>query len=474
MSSILIPTLLLAACTHTTKTSTIDLGGKSTVSKTHHITGLRPYQEVTLSNGLRAILIPDDSLPYIAIQMTILGGSALDPDSKSGLTQFVASLLSKGTLKHSAIQIADLMGDMASEFSTEVGQDSIVLGASTLSAYEDQILELFGEIVTQPAFSEKEIARLKAQFIGRIDRKVDDPGDFANDIMEEYLYGNHPYAHDSMGTAMDLKSIQKKHIFQHYLKYFRPNRSLIVVSGKFGPDLVTKLENTFKSWEARPVEPIVFPKVAPIKGRQFLVVDRPHASQAQVRFATFGISRNDPDYLALRIANQILGEGSFASRLMAQVRVAKGLTYSISSAFDTNVDTGSFEISTFTKSSQVGTLLRETFEVLQNFQARGVTEEEVKVAKAGLLGNFPRAVETAERLGANLSTLRVYGVSDDYLANFMSNIQGVSVKEVNAAIARHFNFENMKILVVGDSKSILEQVRPFGLVETRKLSDFSR
>ena len=116
----------------------------------------------------------------------------------------------------------------------------------------------------------------------------------------------------------------------------------------------------------------------------------------------------------MRLANLILG-GEFASRLNQHVRDDLGLTYSISSEIDSRKFAGTFEISTFTRNEKVTETLLTTYQDVQKFIAEGINEKELRAAKSFLLGQFPLALETVDRLGYQLILLRAYGISDDYL-----------------------------------------------------------
>jgi zinc protease len=189
--------------------------------------------------------------------------------------------------------------------------------------------------------------------------------------------------------------------------------------------------------------------------------------QAQIRFAEPGIARNNQDFLTLRLANLILG-GAFASRLNQKVRDDLGLTYSISSRFEALKNTGGFEISTFTRNDKVGETIKSSLAVLKDFIEGGVTDKELDAAKALLVGQFPAAIETVDRLAFNLLILRLNGIDDSYLKDFFTNVNGISRSDVNAAIKKYFSSDKMKILVYADGTKVADQLKTIGAVETVK------
>jgi zinc protease len=243
-----------------------------------------------------------------------------------------------------------------------------------------------------------------------------------------------------------------------------------VVTGDFSNQMGQSLSEKFGTWGKQDVPQKTFPTPPEFRGVNIRLIDKPDLTQSQIIMGNFGIKRSDPDYLKLRVANVILG-GNFSSRLMERVRINLGLTYGITSNFDAGLDRGAFEISTFTKNQSVGNTISESIKVFKKFYADGVSSKEVDDAKNYLMGAFPRAIETPERLGFNLALLRLYNISDDYLKNFVTNVSVITPEEVNTAIKAHLDPDDLKIVVFSKAQDSAEQVRPLGLVEIKKFND---
>ncbi|MEK7356737.1 MAG: pitrilysin family protein, partial [Bdellovibrionota bacterium] len=315
------------------------------------------------------------------------------------------------------------------------------------------------EIVQQPAFSDQEIERVRKQTLAGIDRRIDNPDGYADLAFSEYLYGGeHPYGRPASGTAKSVAAIKKRNIVQFYLKAFQPGNAILAVVGKYDSNLKAKIEEGFGAWEKREVADFKFPEITAAEGRQFRLVDKTGLVQSQIRIGTFGIKRNDPDFVALRVANTILG-GAFESRLMNRIRKDLGLTYSINSGFDARRERGPFSVETFTKNETAGQTVTETLKVLEDFRNSGVTSAELDRAKGYLTGIFPAAIETPEKLAFNLLVLRLYGISDSYLTSYLGKIDDLSVGDVNRAIQRHLDPKNLKVLVYSNSADVLAQLQ---------------
>jgi zinc protease len=320
---------------------------------------LQPYKEVIYDNGLKVIFVRDTTLPRVSLTMMIRAGSVLEAERVAGLNALTAYMLEQGTQKKNATQIADDFGQLGTSLDINPGNDVTTIYSDSLNTGAQDLLTFFADVVMNPAFNDREIFRMRSQMQAALQKKIDDPSSFASHKMDDFLYGKHPYARDIHGTLESLRRISKQDVIKHYLTFFRPNNASLAVVGDFDEADEKKVREVFSAWTKRTVPAVnITSAVAPTQLQVRLVVKK-GLQQTQIRIAQLGIPRNHPDYLPLRLSNEILG-GSFASRLNQTVRDDLGLTYSIRSYFDTKKDVGSFDISTFTKNETAGKALEET------------------------------------------------------------------------------------------------------------------
>jgi len=421
---------------------------------------LRAMHEVQLENGLKILFIADNSLPRVSMTVLTKVGSRQDPSKKEGLNSLTAQLLEQGTQTKNAMVLADELGQLGTELNVEPGDDYTIVAMDSLANSSDKLLSLFSDILMNPAFTDAEVARAKSQVVAQLQKKVDNPSNYAGDAFDEFLFQGHPYANDSAGTIASVKKISKQDVIRHYLNYYRPNNSQMAVVGRFNKDYEEKVTEAFKKWAGKPIRDFSSPELKPIQGREMKLVSKPGLQQAQIRIGEYGIRRADEDFLVLRLANVALG-GEFGSRLNQHVRDDLGLTYSIYSYFDARADRGPFIISTFTKNETVGKTVDESLKVFTNFVENGITENELKASKEQMLGQFPRAIETADRLAYNVLILNYYGVPLSYLQDFNKNVEALTLEQVNAAIKKHLDPQNLRILVYADAKKVASQLEAY-------------
>ena len=178
-------------------------------------TVLRPFTERLLPNGLRLLFVEDQALPYVSLSLLVRAGSAQDPKGLSGLSLMTAELLDQGTAHRTATQLADQLALLGADFNASVTEDYATASASSLSPKAGELLDIFSEIVLQPAFADAEIARIHKQTLSKIERRVDEPGAFASAAWHRFLYGDHPYGQGALGTAAGVNEIKKKNIILH-------------------------------------------------------------------------------------------------------------------------------------------------------------------------------------------------------------------------------------------------------------------
>ena len=434
---------------------------------------MRPFRDVTLSNGLPVLLVPDKRLPYFEMVLMIRSGSTADPKGFLGLSYLTADLLDKGTKKRRASVIADSLEQLGSDFNAEAMVETTELSVSGLSFHKEKLLEDFSEILLQPAFDSQEIRDAKERVKSHLVKVVDSPSKMVNLLLKSYVYGPHPYARNILGKTADVQTITRKDILKFYKENYIPQNSMLAIVGSFDDErIVSQLESYFGKWGGAKAPLLSYPPFPKISGRQILLVDNPDLKQTQIQIAHKGLSRSSPDFLKLRLANIILGH-SFGSRLFEEIRTKRGLTYSIYAGLNSRKDIGLFIAPTFTRHEKVGEIIQETLNVIGKFIEGGVSRDEVLAARSILKANFPRSLETAADFAHTLMKLRFYGVPDSYLTSFYEQIDSITLSQINEVIRKYLDAKNIKIVVYGPKDKIINQVRSLGTLETISYKKFT-
>jgi zinc protease len=431
---------------------------------------LPAYKTEKLANGLELLTIEDRRLPTYSVILLSRTGSRFDPKNQGGITLMTASLLEKGAGGMNATQIADAFGQLGADFDNDVDLDYTTFSVDGLAKDQAELTRLFATVLLKPTFNQVEINRLKTQAVAIIKRGYDEPDDFADRVFNSTLMANHPYGRSSYGSIKEINQITRAQIVSYYEKMFAPETSIIAVVGDYTPETIEQIKKEFGAWKQKAIPKLDLTKPVTAPNMQITLVERKDLQQAQLRFGHIGIDRSNPDFLALRVANNILG-GSFSSRLMNRVRTQKGLTYGISSGFSPRLVEGPFAISTFTRFDKVGETVSETLSVVNEMRDKGVTENEVRTSIEFLKGAFPRAFETPEQMAGNLLTLRLYGIPDSYLTNYLQDINKLKKADIDRVVKKYFHPDRFQLIVYA-TPDVKSQLEPISKVEVKKYQEF--
>jgi zinc protease len=400
--------------------------------------------------------------------MLIKVGSLHDPNKLAGLNYFTANLLERGTKHRDMMKLTNDLGQIGSEISIDGDNDYTLISTDGLSIHSKELLEMYADVIQNPAFENQEVERVRTQILASIQKKLDHPDSVAADGLSKLLYGTHPYGFPTEGLAESIRKMSKKDFIKHYLKFYRPNNSLLAVVGPQIEELKKEVQTQFTNWPQRILQSNTSLKVnQELQAPKLSLITKESLQQTQVRFGMLGIQRNEKDFLPLRVANMILG-GTFASRLNMRVRDELGLTYSISSYFEPRKERGPFVISTFTRDAKLKETVLETVKSFKSFYEDGVTNKELDAAKAILIGQFPQAIETSDKLARNLMILRFYEIPDSYLRTYLTEIQKITKSQVNEAIKTHLNPQDLHVLIYADESKVKDQMTEI----SKQLGDF--
>lgn len=425
------------------------------------------YEMVVLANGLKIYFVNDNSLPRLSIRALVKSGSASDPIGKEGLANLTADLLEMGAGPWNATELSEKIADIGSDLSIVTGKEESAIGLDCLDKDRSQMIEIFKTVLVKPNFNEQEIKRAKSSISAIIKKREDHPDAVANDQIEKMIFGDqHPYGRSSLGQVKSLKAITRRDIISYYFRNYRANNMILAVAGNLDTNVKNEVKNAFKDLPKKDLPANEFPKAPEVKKQSVQLLSKSGLEQVQIRIAKSAVTRQYPDYLAYKIATEILG-GGFQSRLNSRIRDQLGLTYSIDAELDSKRQAGTLLISTFTKPTSVFQTTEETLKVLENFYQKGITKSELEDAKAQLLGHFPRLIETADSYAMNVVTLDFYDVNLNYLKNYTENLKALTLEQVNAVIKKEFNPTDLKILIYGDKRKIKDQVASLEALTTK-------
>jgi zinc protease len=421
------------------------------------------YEEVTLENGARVLIVENHEQPMVTVNLRIPSGTAYDPAGKGGLASVTASMLNKGTTGRSATQIAESIDFIGASIGAGAGEDWTSATATTLTEFLDDALEIMADMVINPTFPEDEFEIERKRLLTGLQVELSQPDAVATRRFIEEVYGDHPYG--NVISKESVESISRADMAEFHSKYYRPDNALFVVAGSVErEDIVRKLERHFAGWEPAPVADITM-AAPPARGeRQIRFYHKPGSVQAVIRIGHLMPPATDSDWIALDVARQVLGGGSTAW-LFQILRQEKGYTYGSYATTDKRIDRGYFQAYAEVRNEVADSSLTEMLALIERIRTEPVPNADLKLAKDFLTGSFPRQIETPQQVAGQVATARLRGLPDDYLETYRDRVAAVDATEVQRVASKHLQPDKALVVVVGDATEIYEKVAPFGAIQ---------
>ena len=403
-------------------------------------------------NGVKILYVSALELPMIDIAITFDAGSGRDKEL-AGLSQLTHSLLNTGSGKYDADAIAELFEDVGAQYGASVDLDrsSATLRSLIDEKLLDQALSTFISILTKPSFPKKDFQRLKKQALIAIKDEEQRPGDIASKAFYKAIYGDHPYSQPTLGTQESINKIKLKDVKSFHQQYLVAENALIAIVGGIDPDKAKSIANEIASSLASGQKPSPLPEPKPQLPAEEIFVPYP-SQQAHVFLGQLGIQRGDPDYFTLYTGNHILGGGGFTSRLMKEVRVSRGLSYSVYSYFFPMQRSGPFVLGLQTRTDQAQLAADVSLKTVKKFIEEGPTEEELTSSKNNITGGFPLRIDSNRDILGYLSLIGYYNLPLDYLNTFNNNISAVTQKDIRETFSQRLQLNNMIKIIVGGAE----------------------
>jgi len=410
-----------------------------------------PVQRTTLSNRLVLLASEEHSLPFVILQLLIDSGSWKDPSVEEGLSYLTARGLLLGTSKRTVNQVNEELDFMGAFLNSSSGRDYATLTLRVLKKDLEKGLDLFMEVLTQPAFPEEEIRREIEKTLAAIQSGEDQPEEVAEKAFQKTLFPSSPYGHPVEGTKESVSRLTREGVVRFYRSYYHPNRAILTVVGDMTNDEIkTKLIPRFEKWPMTEIPKSAFTTKFE-KEQKTVKIDR-SITQANIILGHAGVSRENPDFYAVTVMNYILGGGGFASRLMQEIRNKRGLAYSVTSFFDPGKYPGSFQIILQTKNASAREAISLSIQQLERIQKELVSEKEMEGAKKYLIGSFPMRLDTQAKLVNFLTQVEYYGLGLDYPEKYPSLIRSITREEVLRVAKKYLHPKEYVLVVVANLK----------------------
>jgi zinc protease len=415
---------------------------------------------VPLKSGPVAYVVPDHELPLVTVQVLVRTGSYLDPVGREGLAATVGALLVRGGAgSKSAEELEERLAFLAAQLGASVGGDSGTVSLNLLSKDLEEGLQLLKDVLSRPRFQADKLELQRQQSLQEMKQRNDDSADIEARELAALSQGPKFWT-SRLPTGASVTALTRDELSAFHRKWFHPGNFTVAVSGDFErDDMVRRLETLFADWPYPGEKPPPVPTNLSPAAPGVYIVDK-DVPQGRVSVVLPGVLRDDPDYPAIQVMNDILGGGGFTARIMSRVRDDEGLAYAAGSSFPG----GTWFPSTFraafqSKSRTVTYASSIVLEEMRRITEKPVSEEELKTAKRSFIDTFPENFNTKGKVAGIFARDEYTGRFEKqpgFWKSYRQRLESVSAADVQRVATQHLHADRVAILVVGKKEEILK------------------
>ncbi|WP_439124108.1 M16 family metallopeptidase [Marivita sp.] len=408
--------------------------------------------EVTSPDGINAWLVEEQSIPFVALELRFKGGASLDLPGKRGATNLMVGLLEEGAGDLDARAFAEKAESLAASFDFDVGDDAVSISARFLTENKDEALALLRDAITQPRFDQAAIERVKAQIVSVIRSDAQDPDTIVGAEFDRMLFGDHPYGSAIEGSEDSVAALTQEDLVEAYKGALARDRVYVGAAGDISAEELAALLDKLLSDlpETGTPQPADI-EVTTDAGVTVVPFDVP---QSVAIFGHEGIARDDPDFFAAYVLNEILGGGGFEARLMEEVREKRGLTYGVYS-YLVPKDQAALYLG---RVSSANNRIAEAIEVIRDewtkMAENGVTQDELDSAKTYLTGAYPLRFDGNGPIANILVGMQMDDLPIDYVNTRNAQVEAITLDDIKRVAARVLKPEALRFVVVGQPEGL--------------------
>ena len=399
-------------------------------------------------NGAKVLFVQADSLPMLDLSLTFAAGSARDGELY-GLASATNNLLFEGAGGISATEISKRLEQIGTKLGAGVKKDMAWISMRSLSDKEKlhDGIEVLNMMLTQPDFGLQQIERQKKFMRIGLEQIKQSPGKIAGKKLYEKLYPHHPYGKPTGGNKETIEKLARSNILEFFKRYYVAANATVVIVGDIDSAGAHELVEQVLSGVKHGEKAGDIPEVETAKSGE-IKIEYP-SQQTHILIGQNAIKKGDDRFPELYVGNHILGGGSLISQLGQEIRVKRGLAYSVYSYFSTMQQRGTFIMGAQTRGKESGQAVDVMRQVLTDFIQNGPTQDELEAAKKTITGSYPLGVASNGDIAGFLKVIGFYNLPLDYMDTFTSKIDKVTVKGVQQAFAEVLKPGNMTTVLVG-------------------------
>ena len=411
-------------------------------------------QEFTSPGGIKVWLVEEHSIPFTALEIRFMGGASLDAPGKRGAINLMTGLLEEGAADLDAQGFAQAQEELASHYSFDVHDDALAISAKFLTENRDQAVALLRKALLEPRFDPDAIERVRAQVVASILSDAKDPNAIASARFNKLAYDGHPYGSDQDGTLDSVAALTRDDLLEAKARVMVRDRLYVSAVGDITADELGALLDHLLG--DLPASGAPDPEMAPYLLTGGVTVVPFDTPQSVVIFGHDSLEREDPDFFAAFVMNQILGGGNFSSRLMREVREKRGLTYGVYTYLADKDYADLLVGQVASANDRVGEAISVIHDEWARMAQEGVTQKELDEAKTYLTGAYPLRFDGNGPIANIMVGMQMTGLPVDYINTRNAQIEAVTLEDVARVAKRIVKPDALRFVVVGQPEGVTE------------------
>ncbi|WP_081942810.1 pitrilysin family protein [Myxosarcina sp. GI1] len=396
-------------------------------------------QQLVLDNGITLIVIENQAADIISGRFFFKqAGTIAEKRDRAGLAHLTSAVITKGTEKLSALDIAEKVESIGAGLGADAATDYFLFSLKTVAADFPAMLKLLAEIVRSPSFPTAEVELERKLTIQNIRSQQEQPFNVAFNQLRQQMYGEHPYGVSALGTESSVAELTRQDLQQFHQTYFRPDRLVISLSGRITPDTaVSLIRDVFGDWKA-PTNPLPKPQFPTLTANPFTAEIVRDTQQAIVMLGYLGTSVDCSDYPVLKLISTYLGNG-LSSRLFVELREKRGLAYDVSAFYPTRLEPAPFITYMGTAPKNIEVAIAGLRDEVKRLSEVKLSEAELQGAKNKLLGQYALGKQTNSELAQIYGWYETLGLKVEYDRNFQEAIAKVTGDKILEVANRYLD-----------------------------------
>jgi len=423
----------------------------------------------TLSSGTPVMVWTRKDLPLVSLSLITKAQTWLDGNGKGGLAALTAAMMGEGAGDRDALAFENALQLMGARFQASAGAESAGASLATLRRTFDQSIALFADAIRRPQFTDKDWTRVKTLHLDELSQETDDPAAVAARVGNRALFGDAlPRGSMAGGTIKSVQNLTLAEIKAAHAAMFDPKACTILIAGDITPDEAkAALEKVFRDWKPAGAKfgaplPTKSDAPPPSGAMRLAIVDRPGAVQTVIRFVAPGVPFNNANRVKLDLLNTLLG-GSFTSRLNQNLREDHGYTYGARSGFDMGITTGAFTAGAAVRADATGAALKEFFKEFDRLANGDVSDSDTAKVRETDRNDTISSFAGLSGLTSAAGIFILNGMPIDTTAKDLAAMEAAQAADLNALAKQAFKINQGVLVLVGDKKLILDQIKDLNL-----------